>query len=158
VAELIAGIFTASRYKRNQGKVARQATFFALLAVAAVGAWTMSSGASPEFGEYFVPPALRDKISPAVVSRYVLPMIVLAIGAWAAFRVVNMPKFAEFLISVENEMGKVSWPSRGELFRASMVVLVVIFLMTAILLGYDLFLKWFIGVLLDVFGKIVNFF
>ncbi|WP_428307216.1 preprotein translocase subunit SecE [Lacipirellula sp.] len=158
MAELIAGIFTASRYKRNQGKVARQATFFALLAVAAVGAWTMSSGATPEFGAYFVPPALRDKIAPAVVARYVLPMIVLAIGAWAAFRVVNMPKFAEFLISVENEMGKVSWPSRGELFRASMVVLVVIFFMTAILLGYDLFLKWFIGVLLDVFGKIVNFF
>ncbi len=118
----------------------------------------MSSGATPEFGAYFVPPALRDKIAPAVVARYVLPMIVLAIGAWAAFRVVNMPKFAEFLISVENEMGKVSWPSRGELFRASMVVLVVIFFMTAILLGYDLFLKWFIGVLLDVFGKIVNFF
>ncbi|BBO36420.1 hypothetical protein PLANPX_6032 [Lacipirellula parvula] len=158
MAELIAGIFTASRYKRNQGKVARQATFFALLAVAAVGAWTMSSGASPELGEYFVPPALQDKISPAVVARYVLPMIVLAIGAWAAFRVVNMPKFAEFLISVENEMGKVSWPSRGELFRASMVVLVVIFFMTAILLGYDLFLKWFIGVLLDLFGKIVSLF
>jgi preprotein translocase subunit SecE len=157
VAELIAGIFTASRYKRNQGKVARQATFFALLAVAAVGAWTMSSGATPEFGEYFVPPSLRDNVAPAVVARYILPMIVFAIGAWAAFRVVNLPKFAEFLISVENEMGKVSWPSRGELFRASMVVLVVIFLLTAILLGYDLFLKWFIGRLLQFFGWLASF-
>ena len=138
--------------------MARQATFFALLAVAAVGAWTMSSGASPELGEYFVPPSLRDKIAPAIVARYILPAIVLAIGAWAAFRVVNMPKFAEFLISVENEMGKVSWPSRGELYRASMVVLVVIFLLTAILLGYDLFLKWFIGALLKVCTWFVNLF
>jgi preprotein translocase subunit SecE len=145
-------MFTASRYKRNQGKVARQATFFALLAVAAVGAWTMSAGATPEFGNYFVPRGLRESISPEIVAKYVLPMIVFAIGAWAAFRVVNIPRFAEFLISVENEMGKVSWPSRQELFRASMVVLVVIFMLTAILLAYDLILKWSIGKLLGISG------
>ena len=152
MAELIAGMFTASRYKRNQGKVARQATFFALLAAVAVGAWTMSSGATQEFGEWFVPPALRNSISPEVVAKYVLPMIVLGIGAWAAFRVVNIPRFAEFLISVENEMGKVSWPSRGELFRASLVVLVVIFLLTTILFTYDFVLKAIIGRLLGISG------
>lgn len=150
MAELIAGIFTASRYKRNQGKVARQATFFALLAVAAVAAWTMSSGATPEFGSYFVPRGLRESISPEIVAKYVLPLAVLAIGAWAAFRVVNIPRFAEFLISVENEMGKVSWPSRPELFRASLVVLVVIFLLTTILFTYDFVLKFLIGKLLGI--------
>jgi preprotein translocase subunit SecE len=145
-------MFTSSRYKRNQGKVARQATFFAILAAAAVGAWTMSSSVAPELGEYLVPSGLRDKISPAIVAKYILPSIVFAIGAWAAFRVVNIPRFAEFLISVENEMGKVSWPSRGELFRASMVVLVVIFLLTAILFTYDFVLKAIIGWLLGVSG------
>lgn len=132
--------------------MARQATFFALLAAVAVGAWTMSSGATQEFGEWFVPPALRNSISPEIVAKYVLPMLVLGIGAWAAFRVVNIPRFAEFLISVENEMGKVSWPSRGELFRASMVVLVVIFLLTAILYTYDIVLKWIISKLLGISG------
>ena len=35
-------------------------------------------------------------------------------------------------------MNKVSWPSRGELFRASMVVILVIFFLAAILLfAYD---------------------
>ncbi len=65
------------------------------------------------------------------------------LGGWrpVAFRIVNIPRFAEFLISVENEMGKVSWPSRRELFQASMVVIVVIFMLTAILLGYDLALN-----------------
>lgn len=152
MAELIAGIFTASRYKRNQGKVARQATFFAILAVFAVGAWTMSDGATREFGEYFVPPGMRAKLDPQVVAKYVLPMAVAAVGAWIAFRIVNIPRFAEFLISVENEMGKVSWPSRQELFRASMVVIVVIFMLTAILLGYDLALKWIISRLLGISG------
>ena len=132
--------------------MARQATFFALLAAVAIGAWTMSSGATQEFGEYFVPPALRNSISPEIVAKYVLPMLVLGIGAWAAFRVVNIPRFAEFLISVENEMGKVSWPSRGELFRASLVVLVVIFLLTTILFTYDFVLKAIIGRLLGISG------
>ena len=81
-----------------------------------------------------------------------LALVEPAIGAWAAFRVVNIPRFAEFLISVENEMGKVSWPSRGELFRASLVVLIVIFMLTAILFTYDFVLKAIIGWLLGVSG------
>ena len=60
---------------------------------------------------------------------------------WIAFRLVNMPRFADFLISVEAEMNKVSWPTRTELFAASMVVIVVIFLLTAILFVYDLVWK-----------------
>ena len=45
-----------------------------------------------------------------------------------------------------NEQG--SWPSRGELFRASLVVIVVIFLLTAILFAYDVVLKFIVGKLL----------
>ena len=37
-------------------------------------------------------------------------------------------QFADFLIAVEAEMTKVSWPSRGELVRSSIVVILVIFL------------------------------
>jgi len=90
----------------------------------AIGAWRISSAADDNLG------------------RYIVPLTVLAVGAWAAFRIVNIPRFAEFLISVENEMNKVSWPSRGELYRASLVVIVVIFLLTAILFTYDLTLGW----------------
>jgi preprotein translocase subunit SecE len=129
VAELIAGMFSGSRYKRSQGRIARQATFLAIVATVAIGAWRLSGaygGDSP-------------------VSRYVIPAAIAVIGTWAAFRVVNIPRFADFLISVEAEMNKVSWPSRGELFRASMVVLIVIFLLTAILFGYDAILKLALG-------------
>jgi preprotein translocase subunit SecE len=124
-------MFTASRYKRSQGRIARQVTFFAVLAAVAIGAWRLSSAASTDVG------------------RYIVPSIVAAVGAWAAFRIVNIPRFADFLISVEAEMNKVSWPSRAELFRASLVVILVIFLLTAILFGYDLVLKtvvnWLLG-------------
>jgi preprotein translocase subunit SecE len=49
------------------------------------------------------------------------------------------------LISVENEMGKVSWPARGELFRASVVVMLVIFILAAVLFGFDVMWEFLLG-------------
>jgi preprotein translocase subunit SecE len=118
-------LFSFGLYKRNQGRIARQATFAALALLVALGGWSLS--------EYF-----RGY---EAVWRYYVPMALVAIGIWASFRVVNIPSFADFLISVEGEMNKVSWPSRGELFRASVVVILVIFFLAALLFGYDALLS-----------------
>jgi preprotein translocase subunit SecE len=135
VAELITGMFNASRYKRSQGRVARQVTGGAIALIFAVLAWRMYEVAQGD-----------------VVSRYVIPGILLVAGVWVAFRVVNIPSFADFLISVEAEMNKVSWPGRTELWRASMVVIVVIFLLAGILFAYDLILKAVIGWVFKLLG------
>jgi preprotein translocase subunit SecE len=127
-------------YKRNQGRIARQATFAAMAVIVGLGAWSLS--------EFY-----QDK-GPTL--HYFVPFVLLLAGLWISFRIVNMPNFADFLISVEGEMNKVSWPSRGELFRAAMVVMVVIFFLAGLLFMYDLvlteifdFLKgivsWFFG-------------
>jgi preprotein translocase subunit SecE len=129
-------MFTGSRYKWSQGKVARQITFASLVIGVALGCWRLSS----------------TQIGAGFGREYGIPIALCAIGAWASFRIVNIPRFAEFLISVENEMNKVSWPSKPELFRASMVVIVVIFLLTAILFSYDIILKSFISWLLGTNG------
>jgi preprotein translocase subunit SecE len=134
VAELITGMFNASRYKRSQGRIARQVTGGAIALIFAVLAWRMYEVAQTD------------------VSRYVIPGILLAVGVWVAFRVVNIPSFADFLISVEAEMNKVSWPGRTELWRASMVVIVVIFLLAGILFAYDLILKFVIGKIFELLG------
>lgn len=131
MAELIAGMFNASRYKRSQGKVARQLTFAAMALAVAAGAWKLNARSVDDVG------------------RYVIPMVVLALGWWAGFRLVNLPRFADFLISVEAEMNKVSWPSRAELWRASVVVIVVIFFLATTLFVYDFLLKVLMG---KVFG------
>ncbi len=120
-------MFNTSRYKRSQGRIARQVTFAALAVIFAIGAWKINATAITDMG------------------RYVVPLAVLAVGIWIAFRIVNLPKFADFLISVEAEMNKVSWPNRTELWRASMVVIAVIFLLAGILFAYDLVLKAFVG-------------
>jgi len=140
VAELIAGMFSGSRYKRSQGRIARQVTFFAILATVVIGVWQLSAGST---GDLFARFMTVEKAR--IVAQYVVPSLLAVLGAWAAFRIVNIPRFADFLISVEAEMNKVSWPSRAELFRASMVVIVVIFMLTAILFTYDLVLKFVIG-------------
>lgn len=133
MAELIAGIFTASRYKRSQGRVARQVTFASLVITIAIGCWRLSS---TQGGGGFA-------------REYGIPIALLVIGLWASFRIVNIPRFADFLISVEAEMNKVTWPSKPELFRSSLVVILVIFLLTAILFSYDIILKslvsWLLG-------------
>ena len=66
-------------------------------------------------------------------------MLAIAVAfAWIGFRLVSYSVFADFLIAVEAEMNKVSWPGRAELWRASVVVMFVIFAMAAFLFVFDL--------------------
>jgi len=71
------------------------------------------------------------------VDRYIVPAVLLCVGLWVSFRVVNYPRFADFLIAVEAEVNKVSWPSKGELVRSTIVVLLTIFALALILFAYD---------------------
>ncbi len=115
-------------YKRNQGRLARQLTAVAIAVVVFFGAWTLSQGVLADYE-----PGLRNGI----------PLAIAAIGVWFVFRLVNYPRFADFLISVEAEMDKVSWASRSELYRATIVVLVTMFFLGFVLLFYDIFWRWF---------------
>jgi preprotein translocase subunit SecE len=65
-------------------------------------------------------------------------------GCWIAYRLVNMPRFADFLIAVEAEMNKVSWPTQSEMIRAVLVVLFTIAFLVLVLFGYDLCLDWLV--------------
>jgi preprotein translocase subunit SecE len=81
---------------------------------------------------------------------YVVAGVVLLVGLWLGYRIVNLPSFADFLIAVEAEMNKVSWPSRTELIRASMVVIVLMFGLTVVLFTYDFVLNWLLSRVLQV--------
>ena len=112
-------------YKRSQGRITRQLTFAGLAAAVALGLMRLS----------------QLKAGTGLQWQFALPGVLLLAGLWASYRVVNVPVFADFLIAVEAEMNKVSWPTRLELFRASMVVLIVIFSLAFILFGFDLLWK-----------------
>ena len=119
-------IFATGIYKRNQGKLARQATFFAIVTLVLTGCWTLY-----EFGNL-----AGWKLEGSL--RYLVPTVLSLVGCWIGFRVVNIPQFADFLIAVEAEMNKVSWPSRDELVRASIVVIGLMVALTVVLFTYDL--------------------
>ena len=133
---LLQELFQVGLYKRTQGKIARQVSAAALGVLFGVGSWCLSQELSGGFGRWV---------------QYGIPTLVFALGAWISYRLVNWPPFADFLISVEAEMNKVSWPGRGELFRASVVVIAVMFILAAVLFIYDALWKWLLS-LLHVIG------
>lgn len=123
-------LFQPALYKRSQGRIARQVTFAALATALVLGVWRMSVviNAAPEI-------------------KYGIPGVLLLVGLWLCYRLVNLPRFADFLIGVEAEMNKVSWPTQSELFRSSIVVMFTIFSLAIILFAYDMFWRWLLRIL-----------
>jgi len=72
---------------------------------------------------------------PAV--RFTLPLLLLAAALWFAWRVVNLPVFADFLIATEAELNKVSWTTRRRLLQDTIVVLITVILMAVYLFAMD---------------------
>ena len=131
----LASLLSVSLYKRNQGRMTRRLTAIAVAAVALIGCWTLSHT------------VLSQADAPVRVGA---PSLLGLVGLWLAFRLVNFPRFADFLVSVEAEMDKVSWADIEYLKRATGVVLGVMLLLGLVLSLYDLFwLKTFswIGIL-----------
>ncbi len=125
-------------YKRNQGKIVRQATCITI--------WVGFALAAYQFHHFLQSPQIQASLAVA----YTLPTVLLVAGVWLGYRLVNMPALADFLIAVEAEMNKVSWPSRTELIRASIVVIVLMFGLTVVLFSYDVILAWILKNVLRV--------
>jgi preprotein translocase SecE subunit len=73
---------------------------------------------------------------------YTVPLLIIALGVWVAWRAVNYPTFADFLIATEAEMNKVSWTTRRRLVQDTIVVLVTVVLFTIFLLVVDQVWGW----------------
>ncbi len=138
------GLFSLELYKRSQGRLVRQVTFWALALGVALGAWSLFAFLTDKriwFVSWILDPKTQrdafDRVNLAL--RYGLPFLLCLAGWWVAFRVVQLPRFADFLIAVEAEVNKVSWPSRRELFRSALVVMITMFGLAFTLYLYDIF-------------------
>ena len=121
-------IFRLKVYKPSQGRITRQVTWASLAVVAILAAWV---------GQMQLGETDWERL------QYVLPGALLVAGTWAAYRLVNYPRFADFLIAVEAEMKKVSWPNRNEEQRSTIVVAVVTFVLAILLFAFDWMLQGF---------------
>jgi preprotein translocase subunit SecE len=131
-----AAMFRFNLYKPTQGRIARQLTFVALaigVSLACYEFWvTLSVSGLPSWLPGY------KQIETYLALDLSLPLVLWLAGLWVSFRAVCIPRFADFLIAVEAEMNKVSWPTRDELIRSSMVVIVIILLLSVLLSTYDL--------------------
>jgi len=134
------GWFSAHAYKSSQGRLVRRLTILGLVFLFGAGIWSLSSHNmlvgqwAPRIpftgGRYL--PLLHD-------IKYTVPLSLAVAGLWVAWRTVNFPTFADFLIATEAEMNKVSWTNRRRLMQDTIVVLVTVLLFTVFLLAIDSF-------------------
>lgn len=126
-ADLIPELFRFSIYKANQGRMVRQFTFFGIAILAAFGCVTLANG--PLLGA-------------ARAVQVGVSALVWVACCWVAFRIVNYPKFADFLVSVESELERVTWPSKHEVIQATIVVLATMLFLGVFLFLIDLLWIW----------------
>ncbi len=129
-ASLLPELFRFGIYKPNQGRMVRQFTFFAIAVLAAFGCITLANGP-------LVPYSQAVKVG--------VPLAIWLFFCWIAYRVVNIPRFADFLVSVESELEKVTWPTRNEVVQATIVVLCTMFFLGLFLFLIDLLWSWLFG-------------
>ena len=70
--------------------------------------------------------------------QFSLPLLILGLGFWLSWRLVNVPLFAEFLISTDGEMNKVSWTSWKKLMQDTVVVLTTLIMFAVLLFVMDI--------------------
>jgi preprotein translocase subunit SecE len=121
VVSFLTNLIRIEVYKPMQGRQARLWTGVGLGAMVAIGLWRLTD-------------SLIDYKPP---TRFGVPALLAAVLGWFLYRVLQYPPFVEFLIATEAEMNKVSWTSRAELYRATIVVLVTVLIMAVYLFGVD---------------------
>lgn len=164
-SQLMKELVSTNNYKSSQGRVARRMTFIGLSLVFIWGGFSLYNA------HYFAPDPVEivatenavESTEPADaattaetetaseqkteivnkpdVGSAVAGLLVAVLGVWVSFRVINFPTFADFLVSVEAEMSKVSWPSKRDLFANTKVVLIFMALFTALIFVYDSIFK-----------------
>ena len=119
-------------YKKGQGISARWIAAAALGALAVFGCYALQGLVSG-----YTSANLNLGIAQFPVSVLVSAVAFVVAGVLVAL-VVNHKRLVDYLISSELELRKVSWPTRAELKRQTTVVIVTIFVFSAMLLVADI--------------------
>ncbi len=129
------------KYKWGQGKDTRLWSAVSLALIAAIGCWR-----------------LYDKLQASLDTTQTMglwisvtvPLGLIAVIAAFLYWLVNRPTVADFMISAEGELKKVSFSSKREIAVSTFVVIIVVFAM-AFMLGaadfcFDMFFTNVIGI------------
>ena len=125
-------------YKKGQGIWARRSAYGLLAILAAFGAWRWHATFNTP-GEHVW--ANNVPLLGSITLYKVGALLVFLVALLLIHLFLNRPKATDMLIETEGEMRKVSWPSWREVKSATIVVVVVTFVMGLALFGFDKLLQ-----------------
>jgi preprotein translocase SecE subunit len=125
--------------KKGQGKYARGAAYVLAGILALFGAFRFYASINVPGRAVFV----DDVPVLGVISAYNLAAIAVAlIGMLLVHLFLNRLDAVDLLIETEQEMKKVDWPGRAVVQNATLVVILVTFVLAILLHGFDVVLQW----------------
>jgi preprotein translocase subunit SecE len=123
-------------YKRGQGYYTRLYSALVAFAILATGCFALYMNLST--GNVWV--------------KAFVPAGVCVGFSWLIYWIVNKPSIADFMISAEGEIKKVSWSSRKEIIASTTVVIIVVALMSAMLFAADAFFRLIFNEVFNIYG------
>ncbi len=109
-------------YKSGQGYYTRLWTGIILFVIIAIGCWRL----------------YQSLTGSNIWVQSMVPAGVCAVLGLVVFYLVNKPKIADFMISAEGEVKKVSWSSKNEIIASTIVVIVVVAILAVLLWVTDM--------------------
>jgi len=130
-------------YKPDQGRMVRMACFWGLVMLLLFGCNFLHLQLSSYVD------ALEDPLGGLVIPIVSIPLsgaflisaLVFLGGSLWIYLWQQKPKSADFLIEVEGELRKVTWPTMQDVVNSSIVVIICVVILMGFLAGSD----WFLG-------------
>lgn len=139
-------------YKKDQGRYARMAAFWALFLLIAWGCLRPDGlvrvlrGWVGEGDAWIDPFPLLGKLDLAMA----IALGVVALFALVLHRLLNRPKSADMLIETESELRKVTWPTPADTWQGTIAVVFTVAFMLVYLTGADIVIRY---VMVQVLGS-----
>ena len=138
-------------YKAGQGSLARLISWVSMLAALGLGCAELYSWIqNPRTDTALLPGALFEDL-PFFGTRFswkfLLCTVIFFAGLWLIRRIMSRRDAVDALIETEQELRKVSWPTRDESINATGVVVLVSLLLTGTLFTFDLIFNRMFGLI-----------
>ena len=127
-------------YKKTQGRPTRQ---IALCILAGLLSWLLITAIT------LFQPALNSALEkykvdwrPGHIFWLNIWLSIIGVAFVISVASLNRPRWADFLISVQAEVDKVTWPSSAEVRKATVVVLALLVTMAVVIFAFDAIWQW----------------
>ena len=124
-------MFAFRIYKKGQGYYTRMGTVIGSGVIAALGCFSLYGKLDAIRTGGSITPSAKTWLQAGI------PAVVFVALGYLIFKLVNTPRWADFMIATEGEMKKVSWSSKKEIIASTKVVIITVILLAVLLAVVD---------------------